>query len=179
MTVQPMKLVFNCSVLHIWKTALLVSSLLALALCAKQPKPKNVVFILADDLGWSDMTLYGTTKFYRTPNIERLARRGMTFARAYSSSPLCSPARASVLTGLSPARHGITYPNCHLPIVILNDTETVSGSPKQMATVPKSVSRLNTKYYTLAEMFRDNGYATGHFGKWHLGAEPYSPLEHV
>ena len=138
----------------------------------------NVVLILADDLGWSDTTLFGTTRFYKTPNIERLAKRGMTFTRAYSSSPLCSPTRASVLTGLSPARHGITSPNCHLPKVTLKATATTNGSPRQKATIPDSVSRLDTEYYTLAEMFRDNGYATGHFGKWHLGPEPYSPLEH-
>lgn len=138
----------------------------------------NVVFILADDLGWSDTTLFGTTNLYKTPNIERLAKRGMTFTRAYSSSPLCSPTRASILTGLSPARHGITSPNCHLPTVTLKARQTTSGSAKQKATIPASVSRLNTSYYTLAEMLRDNGYATGHFGKWHLGAEPYSPLQH-
>jgi arylsulfatase A-like enzyme len=138
----------------------------------------NVVFILADDLGWSDTTLYGTTKFYKTPNIERLAERGMTFTRAYSSSPLCSPTRASVLTGLSPARHGITSPNCHLPSVTLKATPVASGPPNRKSTIPNSVSRLNTQYYTLAEMFKDNGYATGHFGKWHLGSEPYSPLQH-
>lgn len=141
------------------------------------PSP-NVVFILADDLGWSDTTLFGTTQLYKTPNIERLAKRGMTFTRAYSSSPLCSPTRASVLTGLSVARHGITSPTCHLPKIILEPTATKSGSPKQMATIPESVSRLDPKYHTLAEMFHDNGYATGHFGKWHLGAAPYSPLEH-
>ncbi|QDV44054.1 Arylsulfatase [Stieleria neptunia] len=138
----------------------------------------NVVFILADDLGWSDTTLYGTTSFYKTPNIKRLAARGMTFTRAYSDSPLCSPTRASILTGLSPARHGITTPNCHLPIVTLAATATPSGPANQKATIPKPVTRLKTDYYTIAEMFKDNGYATGHFGKWHLGAEPYSPLEH-
>ena len=102
---------------------------------AAKSKP-NVVFILADDLGWSDTTLFGTTTLYNTPNIERLARRGMTFTRAYSSSPLCSPTRASVLTGLSPARHGITSPNCHLPRVTLEATEATSGSSKQKATIP-------------------------------------------
>lgn len=137
-----------------------------------------MVFILADDLGWSDTTLYGTTTLYKTPNIERLARRGMTFTRAYSSSPLCSPTRASVLTGLSPARHGITAPTCHLPKVILKSTVAETGPPNKFSTLPESVSRLDTKYYTLGEMFQDNGYATGHFGKWHLGPEPYSPLEH-
>ncbi len=137
----------------------------------------NVVFILADDLGWSDTTLYGTTKLYETPNIERLAARGMTFTRAYSSSPLCSPTRASILTGLSPARHGITSPNCHLPTVVLQATPVAQGPPSQKATIPHSVSRLDTPYYTLAEALKDHGYTTGHFGKWHLGAEPYSPLQ--
>ncbi|WP_442505628.1 sulfatase [Novipirellula sp. SH528] len=144
---------------------------------AAEAKP-NVVFILADDLGWSDTTLFQTTKFYKTPNIERLAKRGMTFTHAYASSPLCSPTRSAILTGLSPARTGITTPNCHLPQVILEATATGTGPANQMATFPSSVSRLSTEYYTLGEMFKDNGYATGHFGKWHLGAEPYSPLEH-
>lgn len=144
---------------------------------AAEPKP-NVVFILADDLGWSDTTLYETTRFYNTPNIERLAARGMTFTRAYASSPLCSPTRASILTGLSPARHGITAPKCHLPKVILKPTSTEAGPPNRFSTTPDSASRLDTTYYTLAEMFQDNGYATGHFGKWHLGSEPYSPLQH-
>ncbi len=138
----------------------------------------NVVFILADDLGWSDTTLFDTTALYKTPNIQRLAARGMTFTRAYSASPLCSPTRASVLTGLSPARHGITSPACHLPQVTLKAQPKPDGPPNAKATVLTSVSRLDTKYYTLAEMLTDNGYATGHFGKWHLGAEPYSPLEH-
>lgn len=145
---------------------------------ARAAEKPNVLFILADDLGWSDTTLFGTTSFYKTPNIERLAARGMTFSRAYSSSPLCSPTRASILTGLSPARHGITSPNCHLPKITLKATATTSGPANKKATLPDSVSRLDTDYYTLAEMFHDNGYATGHFGKWHLGAEPYSPLQH-
>lgn len=144
---------------------------------AAGPKP-NVVMILADDLGWSDTTLFGTTKFYHTPNVGRLAGRGMTFSRAYSSSPLCSPTRASIMTGLSPARHGITSPSCHLPKVVLQPVAKSSGSPNQKATILESVTRLKTDYYTLAEMFHDNGYATGHFGKWHLGPEPYSPLQH-
>ncbi len=144
---------------------------------AAESKP-NVVFILADDLGWSDTTLFATTRFYKTPNIERLAERGMTFTRAYSSSPLCSPTRASILTGLSPARHGITSPNCHTPKVVLKATVEATGPPNKFSTIPDSVSRLDTGYYTLAEMFKDNGYATGHFGKWHLGPEPYSPLQH-
>ena len=77
---------------------------------AGEPAKPNIVFILADDLGWSDTTLYGTTKFYETPNIERLAQRGMTFRNAYAANPLCSPTRASIMTGLYPARIGITTP---------------------------------------------------------------------
>ncbi len=144
---------------------------------AAQSKP-NVVLILADDLGWSDTTLFGTTKLYVTPNIERLAKRGMTFTHAYSSSPLCSPTRSSVMTGLSPARTDITAPNCHLNEVILQSKRGSKGGRNQKAILPVSATRLSTDHYTLAEMFRDNGYATAHFGKWHLGAEPYSPLQH-
>ena len=145
---------------------------------AEPARKPNVVLILADDLGWSDTTLFGTTQFYRTPSIERLAARGMTFMRAYSASPLCSPTRASVLTGLSPARHGITSPSCHLPAVTLKATPKTTGPPDAKATVLTSVSRLDTKYQTLAETLKDNVYATGHFGKWHLGVEPYSPIQH-
>lgn len=141
-------------------------------------RPPNVVLILADDLGWSDTTLYGTTRFYRTPNIERLAQRGMTFTRAYASSPLCSPTRASLLTGMSPARHGITAPTCHLPEVVMKPIAPTTAAPNVPAPPLKSVTRLDTRYVTIAERLRDSGYRTGHFGKWHLGAEPYSPLEH-
>lgn len=144
---------------------------------AAETKP-NVVFILADDLGFSDTTLFGTTQFYRTPNMERLAKRGMTFSRAYSTSPLCSPTRSSILTGQSPARTGVTAPVCHVREV---RTEAVAGRaapPNQPAIMPQSATRLKTEHYTLAEMFRDNGYKTGHFGKWHLGTDPYSPLQH-
>lgn len=145
---------------------------------ARAAERPNIVFILADDLGWSDTTLYGHTKFYRTPNVERLARRGLTFTRAYSASPLCSPTRASILTGLSPARTGITSPACHLPQVVLQATPSERAAPNQKAGVVNTVTRLKTDYQTLAKSLKEAGYVTGHFGKWHLGHEPYSPLEH-
>lgn len=138
----------------------------------------NVVFILADDLGWSDTSLYGKTNLYRTPNIQRLAERGMTFTRAYSASPLCSPTRASILTGLAPARHGITSPTCHLPIVRLKPEIKDKAAANQKCIQPDPVTRLSPAYVTLAETLKASGYATGHFGKWHLGASPYSALEH-
>ena len=101
----------------------------------------------------------------------------MTFTRAYSASPLCSPTRASILTGLSPARHGITSPNCHTPTVRLTvDIKSKAGA-NQKSIQPDSVTRLAPSYTTIAETLKAAGYATGHFGKWHLGAELYSPLE--
>lgn len=143
---------------------------------AEEQRP-NVVVILADDLGWADTTLYGHTQFYQTPNVERLAKRGMTFTRAYSASPLCSPTRSALLTGLSPARTGITTPNCHMPQVVLQATMPKTAAPNQKAIQPTPPTRLKPEYRTLAETLKDAGYATGHFGKWHLGPEPYSPLQ--
>ena len=148
----------------------------ACAAFAAAPRP-NLVFILADDLGWSDTTLYGTTQYYQTPNLERLAKRGMLFTRAYSASPLCSPTRSAILTGLSPARTGITTPNCHVPEVVLEATPGPSAPPHKKAIPPHPPTRLKTEYRTLAETLKEAGYATAHFGKWHLGPEPYSPLQ--
>lgn len=144
---------------------------------SKERKP-NVVFILADDLGWSDTELYGKTEFYKTPNVLRLSKLGMTFNRAYSASPLCSPTRASILTGLHPARIGLTTPGCHLPQVILKSKQgdRVGGNMPSFPNV--SVTRLDTRFQTMGQVFRNAGYKTAHFGKWHLGHEPYSPLEH-
>ena len=138
----------------------------------------NIVFILADDLGWSDTTLYGTTKFYQTPNLARLAKRGMLFTRAYSASPLCSPTRASLLSGQSPARIGITAPVCHLPEVRLEASVQARAPANNKALQCESATRFKTNYFTLAEALKQAGYATAHFGKWHLGPEPYSPLQH-
>jgi len=137
----------------------------------------NVIVILADDLGWSDTTLYGNTTFYQTPNLERLAKRGMTFSRAYSASPLCSPTRSALLTGQSPARTGITTPNCHVAQVVLQATSGRKAPVDQKVIQPDPVTRLKPEYRTLAEALKDAGYATAHFGKWHLGPEPYSPLQ--
>ena len=76
----------------------------------------NILFILVDDLGAHDARCFGST-FYETPNIDRLRARGTRFTQAYATSPLCSPTRASILTGQYPARIGITSPVCHLPQV--------------------------------------------------------------
>ena len=153
-------------------------SLFAISFALHGAPPPNVILILADDLGWSDTTLYGHTQFYQTPNIERLAKRGMTFTHAYSASPLCSPTRSAILTGLSPARTGITTPNCHVPQIVLNATIGKKAPIDQKVVQPNPATRLKTDYPTLVKSLKAAGYAAGHFGKWHLGPEPYSPLEH-
>jgi arylsulfatase A-like enzyme len=143
---------------------------------ASVAKP-NIVMILADDLGWRDTRFTGS-KLYETPNIDRLARRGMFFPNAYSSSPLCSPTRASILTGMSPARTGFTAPVGHLDTVRLQPSASQKAAAFRRAPDCVSISRLDTSYYTLGEALKDAGYATAHIGKWHVGPEPYSPLEH-
>ncbi len=136
----------------------------------------NVVFILADDLGWVDLTPYGST-FHDTPHLKRLADRAVRFTNYYSASPLCSPTRASLLTGLHPARTGITAPVCHLPTINL-EKRLAGGSAKSIVIQADSLTRLKSEYVTLAEVFKEAGYATAHFGKWHLGhGEGYEPRD--
>ncbi|MEX0685164.1 MAG: sulfatase [Balneolales bacterium] len=122
-------------------------------------KPLNIVFILSDDQAWNHMGYLGITDFYETPNIDRIANEGIHFTDAYSASPVCSPARASIMTGKNPARlhltnyiPGGTYP--YAPIV---------GPPMKRA-LP-----LNEKI--LPQYLKDLGYVTGHFGKWHLSPD--------
>ena len=103
---------------------------LHLTFAAEADQPKNVIFILADDLGWNDTSIYQHNKFYETPNIDALAQKGMTFTQAFSNSPLCSPTRASILTGQTPARHGILNPNIETPTVRLTSSERSSGPRK-------------------------------------------------
>jgi arylsulfatase A-like enzyme len=137
----------------------------------------NVLFILADDLGWADSTPYGST-FYETPNIARLARRGMKFTICHTSSPVCSPSRASILTGLYAERLGMTQPAGHIAEIHLAAALPEKARRDQKLLQPRSVTRLNTIYPTLGRSLLAGGYRTAHFGKWHLGDDPYSPLQH-
>jgi arylsulfatase A-like enzyme len=150
-------------------TALLVATAIPAA-------PPNIVLILADDLGQRDLGCYGS-KFHQTPHIDALASKGMRFTNAYSASPLCSPTRASILTGLAPARIGITSPVCHMKRLVL-EKQLTQATPKQRLQIADSLTRLKTDYLTLPEYLLKTGWQTGHLGKWHLGPEPYSPLQH-
>ena len=125
----------------------------------------NVVLILADDLGVRDLGCFGST-YHETPNLDRLAARGVRLTNAYSASPLCSPTRASIMTGQHPARTGITAPGCHLPQVHL-EKRLLEGDAR--VHLSNSITRLKPDYFTLAEALKATGYSTAHFGKWHLG----------
>ena len=126
----------------------------------------NILFILADDLGWTDLGCYGSS-FYETPNLDRLAAEGMRFTHAYAASPVCSPTRASILTGRYPQRTGITdYIGAAQPELWQRNT--------RMLPAPYSV-QLAFEEVTLAEALKPAGYRTFFAGKWHLGAEPYFP----
>ncbi len=129
------------------------------------PKRPNILFILIDDLGWRDLSCYGSP-FYETPNIDRLAREGMQFSHAYASCPVCSPTRASLLTGKYPATLGLTD--------WIDHTGEVHPARGRLIDVPY-IKHLPRGEHTLAQALRDGGYATWHVGKWHLGGEGYGP----
>ncbi len=137
-------------------------------------KKQNVIFILADDLGWKDLTCYGSD-FYETPNIDALAKSGMRFTNAYSASPLCSPTRASILTGQEPGRLRFTTPSGHVAEVVLDPKETTKAEPFSKTATPETCTRLLNEYLTFAEVIKSKGYSTAFMGKWHLGRAPYLP----
>ena len=142
----------------------------------KLAKKPNIVFILADDLGWMDTQVYGSS-FYKTPNIDALAKRGMLFTNAYSPAPLCSASRASIMSGQYPARTGMMGASGHAPEIQLQSKANEIAAPQFRATGDVDVTRLDNTTYTLADSLKAAGYVTGHYGKWHLGPEPYSPLQ--
>lgn len=133
---------------------------------AATPQKPNVVLFLVDDFGWRDLGCYGST-FYETPNVDRFAREGVRFTDAYAACHVCSPTRASVMTGKYPAR--------------LQMTDWLPGRrefPFQRFKNAKILQHLPFAETTLAEALKEQGYATGHFGKWHLGEDPSGPLQH-
>jgi arylsulfatase A-like enzyme len=123
----------------------------------------NILFILIDDLGCRDLTSFGST-FYETPHLDALAASGMRFDQAYASCPVCSPTRASIMSGKYPARVGVT--------------QWIGGkSEGKLRDVPY-LHYLPLEEKSVASALRDGGYQTWHVGKWHLGDEPFFPEHH-
>lgn len=129
---------------------------------ASAPKKWNVVFFLADDLGWTDLGYEGSS-FYNTPNIDSFSRLGVRFSQAYAACHVCSPTRASILTGQYPARLGLTD--------WLPGRKNFSFQKLQNVA---SEQHLPYGRKTLPQVLKDNGYATAIFGKWHLGEDSAS-----
>jgi arylsulfatase A len=138
------------------------------AISAQQQTPSrlpNVVLILADDWGWTDMGAYGST-FYETPHLDKLAREGVRFTNGYASCPVCSPTRAAVMTGKAPPK--------------VNITDWIPGRKQHEFSpvlIPEDSDQLALEEVTIAEMLKPLGYSTAHIGKWHLGGEGFGPTE--
>ncbi len=141
-------------------------------------KPLNFVVILVDDMGWTDLTCQGS-KFYETPNVDRLAKEGMRFTDGYAACAVCSPTRAAVMTGRYPARVGVTdwirarFQGGKIPADKKNRTEFV-GRGRAMLCPPNPLW-MEHEEVTLAEALKPAGYTSCHIGKWHLGADDWYP----
>jgi arylsulfatase A-like enzyme len=149
----------KCSLI-VWFLIALVSGALSAERTSERP---NIVFILIDDMGWADGSCFGS-KFYRTPNIDRLAFGGMRFTQAYAACAVCSPTRAAIMTGKYPAR--------------LHITDWIPGEPTPKDSrfrVPAWQQHLPLEEVTLAEALKMLGYVSASIGKWHLGGTEFSP----
>lgn len=143
-----------------WPIAILILVVLGSTIMYGQHNDRpNVILIFADDLGWGDLGIYGHRQL-KTPALDQLAKEGKLFTQFYVNSPVCSPSRASLMTGRFPAELGI---HGHFATLESNRDR---GMPNFLDPNIKSITKI----------FKDNGYAVGHFGKWHLGHSPDSPL---
>lgn len=135
---------------------LFVLLLLGLPALAQPARPPNIIFILVDDMGYADLSSFGS-KDIRTPHIDRLAKEGVKLTQMYSNGPVCTPTRAAFITGRYQQRVGLEW--------AINATEKEPGLPVEEGS--------------LARMLKNNGYATALFGKWHLGSQPeFLPARH-
>ena len=142
------------------RAVLVVVAALVVGSCASQDQPLNVVLIVIDDMGWTDVGVYGSS-FYETPRIDELAATGIRFTQFYTASSVCSPTRASLMTGKHPARVDLT--------------NWIGGEQSGLLNQAEYIRALPLEEVTVGEAFRENGYATGYVGKWHLGPEAYLP----
>jgi len=143
--------------------------------CSTQTEKKtktNVLFILADDFGYHDMSIMGS-KYYETPNIDRIATEGMIFTDGYAACQVCSPSRASIMTGKFAARHGIT------DWIGAPTGENWRNAGRSNQLLPPEYNHaLNKDYITLPEAMKEAGYRTFFAGKWHLGEKGSWPEDH-
>ncbi len=136
------------------------------AFCADAKRPPNIILILMDDMGWRDVGFMGN-RFVETPNIDRLAKKGLIFSQAYASAPNCAPTRACLMSGQYTPRHGI--------YTVVDPRQPV-GSPWHKLTAADSKSDLATEVVTIAESLQSGGYATAFFGMWNLGRGRSGPV---
>ena len=152
----------------------LICLLLLLSMGCSTPKEPNVVFILVDDLGYMDIGANNPSTFYETPSIDRLATEGMRLTQAYAAAPVCSPTRASIMTGNYPARIKTTdYFGAPQP-----DTVGPKYADNRAMYPAAYVDQLPASEDTIAEILQNAGYATFFAGKWHLGNEGSFPEDH-
>jgi arylsulfatase A len=138
--------------------ALLAAAAPAAIFAAEPPARPNIVFILADDLGWRDLRCYGSL-WHDTPNLDRLAREGTRFTNGYAAAPICSASRVALLTGRSPARLGFEF---------VTKEPTAKPPDRHALMTPPYPLNLALEETTLGELLGAAGYATGYFGKWHV-----------
>lgn len=146
----------------------LISCLSVVLLCSaviaqNQNKQPNIIVILADDLGWADLSSYGSS-FYETPNLDKLAENGIRFTQNYATCPVCSPTRASILTGKYPVKTGVTD-------WIRGRQEDGKAKPYEKLIAQPTAYQIALEEKTIAEYALENGYKTFFAGKWHLGEE--------
>ena len=134
-------------------------------------KRPNVIFILIDDMGWKDLSCMGS-EFYETPNIDRIAKEGMLFTDAYAACPVCSPTRASLMSGKYPARLGLTN------FIGGQPHHSQEGAEMGRIIGAPYIPYLPTSEKSIATTLKESGYKTWHLGKWHLGTEEYWPENH-
>jgi len=161
-------------------------TLLLLALCAaasaRNDRP-NVVLILVDDLGWSDVACAGTTDYYATPNVDRLAAEGTRFVQGYAACAVCSPSRAAVLTGRHPARVGVTdwihhsSKEAERALELGEHLEGFDPGRGRPLLTPINRAWLDADEVTLAELLAAQGYVSAYVGKWHLGPVGHLPTD--
>jgi arylsulfatase A-like enzyme len=136
----------------------------------------NIILILADDLGWADTDLDGQS-YYETPNLRRLAKEGLRFTQGYAASPLCSPTRASIMVGQSPARLGLTEAITQMrqafePMALPPEAGFYAGDIRTRDHLPSGLQ-------TLGDLLKKSGYQTAHIGKWHLSLPSHLAKENA